>query len=487
MSPCPQVDCLHAAGLSSDQVLLPSETNYAVRQSSYSSRSAQSLQPSCIVQPRSSSEVAAVVQSLVAAHIPFAVRSGGHMAWAGANNIGADGVTVDLGQMDWVRVLNDKERGEKVVDIGPGTQWGRVYAELEAHELTVAGGREANVGVAGLVLGGGMAFFTGRHGLACDNIIEFELVLASGLVVHAGAEGDHADLFRALKGGGGNFGIVTNFRMRTIAARLVWAGMTIHPKEVVLDAISALTSFVDDTGVDVDSNLLCFFTYMPDFKDVVITGALIQTAGVEEAASYKKWLDMPMISNTCKKTPISQLAKDFSQARGYYNTWFTATFKNDARIVARAVDLHEKLVEEFKALIPDGDFITQCLFQPFPRLFGQVSAAAGGNMTGIERQQQNGLVWLAVAQVRTADLEKLTYTRVRDWVHAVRQFAATIEGGILEWTYLNYADGSQDPLASYGVDNVRFMRDIAAKYDRSQVFQTLCPGGFKISKSSLPN
>lgn len=164
------------------------------------------------------------------------------------------------------------------------------------------------------------------------------------------------------------------------------------------------------------------------------------------------------------------------------NIWFTATFKNDIRVVARAVELHEKLVGELKTLVPDGDFITQCLFQPLPRLFGQV--AAGSNVLGLERQRENGLLWLAVAQVRTAEQAAFAHDRVRAWVRAVEAFAAAVDGG-LEWTYLNYADGVQDPLASYGEENVRLMKEVAGRYDPGRVFQTLCPGGFKISDVKL--
>ena len=163
------------------------------------------------------------------------------------------------------------------------------------------------------------------------------------------------------------------------------------------------------------------------------------------------------------------------------NTWFTASFKNDALIIAKAAELHEELVEELKAFILDGDFITQCLFQPLPTLFGRRSAEVGGNVMGVEGQEQNGLLWLAVAMVRTPEQEAFAYPKVKAWVQAVKDFAATIENGNLEWIYLNYADKSQDPLASYGVENVKKMRDVAAKYDPEQVFQKLCPGGFKIS------
>lgn len=268
-----QADCLLQAGIEKTQVLLPASPRFAERQASYYSRGAQSLRPACIVQPRSAQDVSAAVRALVAAGVPFAVRSGGHTAWAGSNGIGGGGVTIDLGQMDWVRVVHNAAAAatttddggggadETVVDIGPGNRWGRVYAELEAQGLTVAGGREGNVGVAGLVLGGGLAFFTARYGLACDNVVEFEVVLADGRIVRARGGGEHADLFRALKGGSSNFGIVTNIRMRSLPAPAVWGGMTVHPREVIPDAIHALKRFTDEIPADVDSNLLCFITY----------------------------------------------------------------------------------------------------------------------------------------------------------------------------------------------------------------------------------
>ncbi|KAH6855502.1 hypothetical protein B0I37DRAFT_395565 [Chaetomium sp. MPI-CAGE-AT-0009] len=461
---------LLSAGLPPDRVLVPSNPDFVERQSSYWSCTVRSLQPACIVQPQSAEEVSSVLRALTAERVSFAVRSGGHTAWAGANSIGSGGVTIDLGRLDHVRVGNGADETGGTVDLGPGNRWGKVYADLAEHGLTVAGGREGNVGVAGLILGGGMAFFTARHGLACDNVVEFEVVLADGKIVKARESGEHADLYRALKGGGNNFGIVTNFKMRSIAARPVWAGMTVHPKEAIPQAVQALKDYTD----------------APGFKDVKVVGALIHMAGAEESPSYKKWLEMPLTATTCKMTTVPQLAMDYSQAKDYHNVWFTATFKNDTRIVAKAAELHDTLVSDLKSFITDGDFITQCLFQPFPRLFGQRSAAAGGNMLGIDRQPDNGLLWLAVAQVRTAEQERFAYLKIKEWVQAVKAFAASIDGN-LEWTYLNYADKSQDPLGSYGVENMRRMQEVAHKYDPNGVFQKLCPGGFKLSNVRLPN
>ncbi|RYP61977.1 hypothetical protein DL769_007490 [Monosporascus sp. CRB-8-3] len=79
----------------------------------------------------------------------------------------------------------------------------------------------------------------------------------------------------------------------------------------------------------------------------------------------------------------------------------TDALSNDVRIFAKAAEIHEEMVEEFKAAIPDGDFWTQCLFQPLPTLFGQRSAEAGGNAMGVEHQAHNGLPLQAAAMVRT--------------------------------------------------------------------------------------
>lgn len=102
---------------------------------------------------------------------------------------------------------------------------------------------------------------------------------------------------------------------------------------------------------------------------------------------------------------------------------------------------------------------------------------------GVERQSHNGILLTISAMVRTPEQEAFAYPKVRAWMNAVVDYAATeIEGGgNLEWIYINYADKTQDPLASYGASNLKLMREVAAKYDPKQVFQKLCPGGFKIS------
>ncbi|KAJ4263057.1 hypothetical protein NW762_006670 [Fusarium torreyae] len=469
----PQAESLVKAGLES-RILTPTDAEFSARQESYWSNSAK-IKPACIVQPRTPEEVAAVVKALAAAGQKFAVRSGGHTNWAGSNNI-EDGVTVDLVHLSEVTFNASSE----TADIGPGCKWRQVYAELSKHGRAVAGGREGNVGVAGLLLGGGNAFYTARQGFGCDNVVAYEVVLASGDIVVAD-ENNNTDLFRVLKGGSSNFGIVTKFTMKAIKTDRVWGGMTFFPKQIIPSAIDALSAFTDNVSNDVNSNLVCIFTHMPDFKDVVVATLYANMEGVEKPKAYEKWLALPEIMNTVKDTTISEMAFEYNIPANYYDTWFTSCFKNDIRIMTKASELHDNLVEELKEFIPDGNFITQCLFQPLPTLFGQRCVEAGGNVMGVERHKSNGILFLAVVMANTPEQEAFARPKVQAWIQEVREFAATIEGGNLEWTYLNYADKSQDPLGSYGAENVKKMKDAAAKYDPEEVFQKLVPGGFKIS------
>lgn len=166
--------------------------------------------------------------------------------------------------------------------------------------------------------------------------------------------------------------------------------------------------------------------------------------------------------------------------------WFTACFNNDGRIITKSSELHDQLVQDIKQVAPDGDFITQCLWQPLPKVYSEQSVKAGGNVMGVERQPHDGLLFLATAMVKTPEQEAAVYPKVKSWINEVKAYAASIDGN-LEWTYLNYADSSQDVLASYGAENLKKMKAVAAKYDPDQVFQKLCPGGFKLSKVAFPD
>lgn len=152
---------------------------------------------------------------------------------------------------------------------GPGGRWRDIYATLAPYDRIVPGGREGQVGVAGLLLGGGKTFLTARRGFACDNVLEYEVVLADGRIVKANKD-EHPDLFRALKGGSSNFGIVTSFKMAMVENKGIWGGITVFSKEHIPAAIEATHDFTANVAAHPDENLIVLFTKLPSFKETVI-------------------------------------------------------------------------------------------------------------------------------------------------------------------------------------------------------------------------
>lgn len=164
------------------------------------------------------------------------------------------------------------DTASETAEIGPGARWRDVYFELHKHNFTVAGGREANVGVAGFLLGGGMAFLNSQRGFACDDVISYEVVLADGRIVTAD-KNQNAQLFRALKGGSNNFGIVTNFKMNMLSNNKIWGGLTISSKEFIPNSIEAMHNFTTNIKNQPDETVWTLFMHSPDFKDTVIATA----------------------------------------------------------------------------------------------------------------------------------------------------------------------------------------------------------------------
>lgn len=148
--------------------------------------------------------------------------------------------------------------------------------------------------------------------------------------------------------------------------------------------------------------------------------------------------------------------------------------------MTKACETHDTLVEELRAIVPDGNMLSQCIFQPLPKLYTERSVEAGGNVMGLERQEDDGILLLALIEIPTAHQRAAAYPKVKAWIEELRALASSM-GVLQDWLYMNYADPGQDVLGSYGAANVDFMKKVAAKYDPEEVFQKLCPGGFKIS------
>jgi FAD/FMN-containing dehydrogenase len=160
--------------------------------------------PGVILRCTSTADVVAAVNVARANGVPPSIRCGGHSVSGKALSDG--GLTIDMGGMREVTV--DAEH--KLVHAGGGCLLGDIDAATAPHELIVPAGIMSETGVAGLALGGGIGWFSRKHGLTCDQFVSLELVLASGEVINVSAT-EHPELFWALRGGGGNFGVVTRF------------------------------------------------------------------------------------------------------------------------------------------------------------------------------------------------------------------------------------------------------------------------------------
>lgn len=148
----------------------PGQVQYDYEESRYWSQQQATISPVCRLAPTTPIDVSIALLTLKTLQCSFAVKSGGHAAFTGASNING-GVTIDLLNMNTVAVSTDK----KQVSYGAGARWIEVYNVLVPQGLGVVGGRVADIGVGGLTLGGGISFFSGSFGWACDTVNNYEV------------------------------------------------------------------------------------------------------------------------------------------------------------------------------------------------------------------------------------------------------------------------------------------------------------------------
>lgn len=215
--------------------------------------------PAVIARCTGAADVMAAIDFARDLELPLAVKGGGHNVAGTA--VCDDGVVVDLAPMNAVRV----DPVTRVAQVQAGATMADLDHETQAHGLATTGGIVSTTGVAGLTLGGGLGRLDRKFGLAIDNLLSVDVVSAAGELVHA-SEQEHPDLFWGLRGGGGNFCVVTSFEFQLHdVGPEVLAGRVIHPVEAAGDVLRSYREFMTDAPDEVQ----CYaaFTQVPPLPE----------------------------------------------------------------------------------------------------------------------------------------------------------------------------------------------------------------------------
>ena len=207
--------------------------------------------PAVIARATSTSDVAHAIAFARANGLALAVRGGGHSV-AGYSTI-EGGLLLDLGLMKDITVDPDA----RIARVQPGVVWGELDRTTQAHGLATTGGRMTTTGVAGFTLGSGSGWLERLYGSACDNLLAVEMVTADGAVVRA-SEAENPQLFWGLRGGGGNFGVVTEFTFRLHPVGPdVYGGLLMYPRSQAPEVLRHVRDFLQDAPREVCGGMLC--------------------------------------------------------------------------------------------------------------------------------------------------------------------------------------------------------------------------------------
>lgn len=232
------------------KIVMPSDTSYDQERKVYNGM--MSKNPGMIVKCVDVADVIASVNFGRENNLLVAVRGGGHNV--GGLGLCDDGLAIDLSGLKFVRV----DVADKTVRVGGGNLWGEVDHATHPFGLAVPAGIISTTGVGGLTLGGGVGYLSRKYGLTIDNLLEADMVLADGSFVTVNAM-QNTDLFWAIRGGGGNFGIVTSFKFQAYEVKNVFAGPTLWPIEKTEEIMEWYHEFLNNAPEELNGFIATMF------------------------------------------------------------------------------------------------------------------------------------------------------------------------------------------------------------------------------------
>jgi FAD/FMN-containing dehydrogenase len=412
--------------------------------------------PRLIARCIGTADVAAAVRFARDHDLAIAVRGGGHNVAGTA--VCDDGIVIDLSAMRGVRV----EPGQRTAWVQGGALWGDVDHETQAHGLATTGGIVSHTGVAGLTLGGGVGWLMRRHGLAIDNLLAVNVVTADGELLRA-SEDEHPDLFWALRGGGGNFGVVTSFEFRLHAlGPTVLAGPILWDASEAGEVLRFYRDFVRDAPDELGT-VLRFGTAPPlpvipaalHWRRVLMLG-ICYAGPIDEGERLLRPLracQTPLLDLVGPKPYAGfQSALDSTVIHGWSYYW-KSTFLPELRD-----DLVDVIAEHAFSCSSPRSYVA--VFH----LKGAVSRVAEGATAFGNRQASHAITLDAVWRPGEDFGERDT-----NWTN--RFFAAL--GRFREGVYVNFLGGDEGPdrvREAYGDSVYQRLVHVKTRYDPNNVF-----------------
>jgi FAD/FMN-containing dehydrogenase len=403
--------------------------------------------PALIVRCQTTHDVVAALAFANRVGVEVSVRGGGHNVAGRA--VTDSGVMIDLSAMKSVIV----DATKATACVGPGVVWGELNAAAAEHGLAVTGGAVSTTGIAGLTLGGGLGWLMAKHGLAADNLLSAVVVTAEGDVLRADAA-SHPDLFWGLRGGGGNFGVVTSFTYRLHPVETVVGGLIAHP----LAAAQELLRFYREVvaGASDDLTVFAALVHAPDGSGTKLAALIVFHTGDAETAErdlepLKSWGAPLVVEVGSMPYPVMNTILDAGFPDGALNYWlssFTRGLTND--LIETAVERFQVAPSQMSAILLE-------------HFHGAVTRVAPTSTAVPHRLPGWNLVIPSIWTDPTMTSANIAWAR--------GTFTA-LQPHLRSDRWLNYLgdDQSADAVrAAYG-PNIERLRDVKRRYDPHNVF-----------------
>lgn len=457
-SPAVGACCLALSSLLGPKVSFPHTKPYIDSMNSYFSQQNAALRPLCVVSPTDADDVSTTIVSIAQAssllsitdksQCHFAIRSGGHTSLISeASNI-QDGITIDLSGLNTIRLSDD----QTTASVGVGATWGEVYSYLDSLNLSVAGGRAAQVGVGGLTLGGGISYHSPRYGWTCDTVSEFEIVLPNGTIVHA-TEEEHPDLTMALRGGSANFGIVTEVKLRAFKQGSVWGGHVYYPLETINDQLRAFESFNTARGYDEYASLIGSFGYASG-QGAAVVNSIVYTREEEYPEVFAKFFEMSSAYSTMRVASMHNISKEQGSFQPNGNRQLNVVITHGT-----TVDMLNATYLRWKSSLPEIEDVRGIVWsvslEPLPPAI--YARAPRKNALGLSNTTGSQVVTLLSATWEDETDDERIYNTARALFEGIEEDARRLNN-YESFLYLNYAADWQDPIASYGESSIEMLK-----------------------------